>query len=142
MQQLIFWDSRQVHPASHLGTLIAPLVPNPRPLVSADAWRAATKKVGGRQKKMSKRSILVVDDDQSVRSYLSDFLTSCGYTVECSESGDQAMARLSAGYVPSVIVQDIVMPGINGIEVLEGVKKINPSIPVIILSGAGQIKTV
>jgi len=91
---------------------------------------------------MSKRSILVVDDDQSVRSYLSDFLTSCGYTVECSESGDQAVARLSAGYVPSVIVQDIVMPGINGIEVLESVKKINPSIPVIILSAAGQIKTV
>jgi two-component system, NtrC family, response regulator AtoC len=91
---------------------------------------------------MSKRSILVVDDDQSVRSYLSDFLTSCGYAVECSESGDQAVARLSAGYVPSVIVQDIVMPGINGIEVLESVKKINPSIPVIILSAAGQIKTV
>jgi two-component system response regulator AtoC len=41
-----------------------------------------------------------------------------------------------------VIVQDIVMPGINGIEVLESVKKINPSIPVIILSAAGQIKTV
>src|SRR5215475_13857392 len=97
------------------------------------SWRVGT---------MSKRSILVVDDDQSVRSYLSDFLTSCGYTVECSESGDQAVARLSAGYVPSVIVQDIVMPGINGIEVLESVKKINPSIPVIILSGAGQIKTV
>jgi two-component system, NtrC family, response regulator AtoC len=91
---------------------------------------------------MSKRSILVVDDDQSVRSYLSDFLTSCGYTVECSESGDQAVARLTAGYLPSVIVQDIVMPGINGIEVLESVKKINPSIPVIILSAAGQIKTV
>src|SRR5436189_5712321 len=91
---------------------------------------------------MSKRSILVVDDDQSVRSYLSDFLASCGYTVECAESGDEAVARLTAGYVPSVIVQDIVMPGINGIEVLESVKKINVSIPVIILSGAGQIKTV
>src|SRR5881397_1904375 len=91
---------------------------------------------------MSKRSILVVDDDQSVRSYLSDFLASCGYTVECAESGDEAVARLTAGYVPSVIVQDIVMPGINGIEVLESVKKINPSIPVIILSAAGQIKTV
>src|SRR5215510_9574241 len=91
---------------------------------------------------MSKRSILVVDDDQSVRSYLSDFLTSCGYTVECAESGDQAVSRLAGGYVPCVIVQDIVMPGINGIEVLESVKKINPSIPVIILSAAGQIKTV
>ena len=91
---------------------------------------------------MSKRSILVVDDDQSVRNYLSDFLTSCGYTVECAESGDQAVARLSAGYSPSVIVQDIVMPGINGIEVLESVKKTNPTIPVIILSAAGQTKTV
>src|SRR5215467_5009036 len=91
---------------------------------------------------MNKRSIMVVDDDQSVRSYLSDFLTSCGYTVECAESGDQAVSRLAGGYVPCVIVQDIVMPGINGIEVLESVKKINPSIPVIILSAAGQIKTV
>ena len=91
---------------------------------------------------MSKRSILVVDDDRSVRSYLSDFLTSCGYSIECAESGDQAVARLSAGYIPSLIVLDIVMPGINGIEVLESVKKINPSIPVIILSAAGQTKTV
>jgi len=91
---------------------------------------------------MSKRSILVVDDDRSVRSYLSDFLTSCGYAVECAESGDQAVARLSAGYTPSLIVLDIVMPGINGIEVLESVKKSNSSIPVIILSAAGQTKTV
>jgi two-component system, NtrC family, response regulator AtoC len=91
---------------------------------------------------MSKRSILVVDDDRSVRSYLSDFLTSCGYSIECAESGDQAVARLSSGYVPSLMVLDIVMPGINGIEVLENVKKINSSIPVIILSAAGQTKTV
>lgn len=91
---------------------------------------------------MSKRSILVVDDDQSVRSYLSDFLSSCGYTVECAESGDQAVARLAAGYVPSLIVLDIIMPGINGIEVLENVKKTNPTIPVIILSAGGQTKTV
>jgi two-component system response regulator AtoC len=91
---------------------------------------------------MTKRSILVVDDDRSVRSYLSDFLTSCGYTVECAESGDQAVARLSAGFVPSLIVLDIVMPGINGIEVLESVKKTNSNIPVIILSAAGQTKTV
>src|SRR3989441_1346690 len=91
---------------------------------------------------MSKRSILVVDDDRSVRSYLSDFLTSCGYSIECAESGDQAVARLSAGYVPSLMILDIVMPGINGIEVLESVKKTNSSIPVIILSAAGQTKTV
>src|SRR5213594_2727308 len=91
---------------------------------------------------MSKRSILVVGDDRSVRSYLSDGLTSCGHHVECAGSGDQAVARLSAGYTPSLMVLDIVMPGISGIEALESVKKINSSIPVIILSGAGQTKTV
>src|SRR5436189_1711852 len=91
---------------------------------------------------MSKRSILVVDDDRSVRSYLSDFLTSCGYTIELAESGDQAVARLSGGYVPSLMVLDVVMPGISGIEALESVKKINSTIPVIILSAAGQTKTV
>src|SRR5882672_9279876 len=91
---------------------------------------------------MSKRSILVVDDDRSVRSYLSDFLSSCGHHVECAESGDQAVARLNAGYTPSLMILDIVMPGINGIAVLESVKKIHPSIPVIILSAVGQTKTV
>src|SRR6266516_2087126 len=91
---------------------------------------------------MSKRSTLVVDDDQSVRSYLSDFLSSCGYSVECAESGDQAVARLSAGVAPSLVILDIVMQGMNGIGVLENLKKINSSIPVIILSAVGQTKTV
>src|SRR2546428_826757 len=91
---------------------------------------------------MSKRSILVVDDDRSVRSYLSDFLASCGYNVECLESGDQAVARVTSGFVPSLIMLDIVMPGITGIEVLERIKKTNSSTPVIILSAVGQTKTV
>jgi two-component system, NtrC family, response regulator AtoC len=91
---------------------------------------------------MSKRSILVVDDDRSVRGYLSDFLTSCGYIVECLESGDQAVARITAGNIPSLLIVDVVMPGISGIEVLETVKKVQPSLPVIVLSAIGQIKTV
>src|SRR5438105_2605488 len=91
---------------------------------------------------MSKRTILVVDDDRSVRGYLNDFLTSCGYIVECLESGDQALARLSAGNIPSLLVLDVVMPGISGIEVLEGLKKLNSSLPVIVLSAVGQTKTV
>src|SRR5215475_10170131 len=90
----------------------------------------------------NKRTILVVDDDRSVRGYLSDFLTSCGYIVECLESGDQCLARLTSGNIPSLLVLDVVMPGISGIEVLEGLKKINSPVPVIILSAVGQTKTV
>jgi two-component system, NtrC family, response regulator AtoC len=90
----------------------------------------------------NKRSILVVDDDRSVRNYLYEFLTSLGHFVECLESGEQAVARLNTGYIPSLIVLDLIMPGIDGIGVLESVKKINPTIPVVILSAVGQTKTV
>jgi len=90
----------------------------------------------------NKRTILVVDDDRSVRGYLSDFLSSCGYVVECLESGDQCLARLTAGNIPSLLVLDVVMPGMSGIEVLEGLKKINCTVPVIVLSAVGQTKTV
>src|SRR4051812_29287343 len=91
---------------------------------------------------MSKQSILVVDDDKSIRDYLSAFLTSCGFHVDCLGSGDEAIDRLASGYSPSMILLDVLLPGKDGIEVLSSVKSIYPAIPIIILSGIGQIKTV
>jgi DNA-binding NtrC family response regulator len=91
---------------------------------------------------MMKRSILVVDDDKNTRDYLAAFLGASGYGVECLESGDAAMERLASGFNPSAILLDVMLPGKDGIEVLAAVKAIYPSIPIIILSGIGQIKTV
>src|ERR1041384_6065879 len=91
---------------------------------------------------MSKRSILVVDDDKNTRDYLATFLTASGYAVDCLGSGDEAIERLASGYSPSMILLDIMLPGKDGIEVLSNAKAIYPSIPIIILSGIGQIKTV
>jgi two-component system, NtrC family, response regulator AtoC len=91
---------------------------------------------------MSKRSILVVDDDKNTRDYLAAFLGASGYAVECLGSGDEAIERLAAGHSPSMILLDVMLPGKDGIEVLANVKAIHPSIPIIILSGIGQIKTV
>jgi DNA-binding NtrC family response regulator len=91
---------------------------------------------------MSKRSILVVDDDKGTRDYLSLFLTASGYSVECFESGDAAIQRLVSGNAPSMILLDVMLPGKDGIEVLASVKAMLPKIPIIILSGIGQIKTV
>jgi DNA-binding NtrC family response regulator len=91
---------------------------------------------------MSKRSILVVDDDRHAREYLTTFLTSCGHAVEVVETGDEAIERLASGVTPSMILLDIMLPGKDGIEVLSSVRSIYPSIPIIILSGIGQIKTV
>jgi DNA-binding NtrC family response regulator len=91
---------------------------------------------------MSKRSILVVDDDKNTRDYLAAFLGGSGFAVECLGSGDEAIERLAAGHSPSMILLDVMLPGKDGIEVLANVKAIHPSIPIIILSGIGQIKTV
>src|SRR5947209_8880746 len=91
---------------------------------------------------MSKRSILVVDDDKNTRDCLAAFLTSSGFVVECLESGDDAIERLASGYSPSMVLLDIMLPGKDGIEVLSNLKTIYPTIPIIILSGIGQIKTV
>jgi DNA-binding NtrC family response regulator len=91
---------------------------------------------------MSKQSILVVDDDKNTRDYLASFLSASGYVVECLESGDETIERLAAGYSPSVILLDVMLPGKDGIEVLANVKALYAKIPIIILSGIGQIKTV
>src|SRR5215813_10287217 len=91
---------------------------------------------------MSKQSILVVDDDKNTRDYLAVFLGSSGFDVECLGSGDEAIEKLASGYSPSMILLDVVLPGKDGIEVLASVKAIYPAIPIIILSGIGQIKTV
>src|SRR6266481_6424035 len=91
---------------------------------------------------MNKRSILVVDDDRSTREYLATFLIARGHSVECLESGDQAIERLASGQSPSMILLDVMLPGKDGIEVLSSLKTIYPALPIIILSGIGQIKTV
>jgi two-component system response regulator AtoC len=91
---------------------------------------------------MSKTSVLVVDDDESIRSYLNHLLTSRGYAVESASSGAQAIARVASGFEPSVAIVDIMMPGMDGLEVLARLKGIASALPVIILSAVGQAKTV
>ncbi|MBI3932754.1 MAG: sigma-54-dependent Fis family transcriptional regulator [Acidobacteria bacterium] len=92
---------------------------------------------------MARPVILVVDDDDSVRSYLSVLLSSRGYEVSEAPSADEALARLAAGpLLPAVMLLDLVMPGMSGLDLLAHVKQSHPQVPVVILSTVGQIKTV
>jgi DNA-binding NtrC family response regulator len=91
---------------------------------------------------MARRSILVVDDDRSIREYLAAFLSTCGYAVELVGGGDEALERLAGGYTPALVLLDLMLPGRDGIEILSSIKATYPLIPIVILSGIGQIKTV
>src|SRR5438093_663142 len=94
------------------------------------------------QDNMSRQRILVVEDDSSTQRFLSDLLVSRGYEVECAASGEEAMSRISSGDSPALALLDLLLPGMQGLEVLERIKQSDAALPVIILSCVGQTKTV
>jgi DNA-binding NtrC family response regulator len=86
--------------------------------------------------------ILIVDDDESTRRFLAALLTSLGHEVASAESGEQALRRLEEPPRPELVLLDLILPGIGGLEVLDRVRQSNPSLPVIVLSTEGRLKTV
>ena len=84
----------------------------------------------------------MADDDPSTRSYLSDFLVSRGYTVLSFDSGEQLVRRLAGPEQPSLLLLDIRMRRLGGLEVLEELEKQGRRIPSLMLSGVDQIPTV
>jgi two-component system, NtrC family, response regulator AtoC len=91
---------------------------------------------------MTKPAVLVVDDDHSTRRYLSALLSSLGYEVDDVDSGEQALVRLATGSSPAVILLDLILPGMSGLQVLDRARQDHPEIPVLVLSTEAQIKTV
>ena len=83
---------------------------------------------------------MVVDDDSSMRMILSESLEGCGYTVQASENGADALEALQKDAF-DLVLTDMKMPGINGMEVLRGVKGISPEIPVVVMTAYGTVNT-
>ena len=84
--------------------------------------------------------ILVIDDERSIRNTLKDILEFEKYQVEVAEDGFKALELIrSADF--DVILCDIKMPGMDGIEVLQKIEEIKPDIPVVMISGHGNIDT-
>ncbi len=85
-----------------------------------------------------KKTILLVDDETDLREVLDISLSDAGYEVLTAENGVQALNILKKNDIP-VVITDIKMPGIDGIELLRKIKNINPETEVIMLTGHGDL---
>ena len=85
-------------------------------------------------------SILIVDDEPSILQSLSGLLTDEGFEVITADNGYEALKIIDAE-TPDLVLLDIWMPGIDGIETLKEIKKSSASLPVIIITGHGNVET-
>lgn len=88
---------------------------------------------------MQTLSILVVEDGHSQREILRDFLRDEGHDVSEAESGEKALKQLRENYFDLLLI-DYKMPGMDGMELLKGVKRINPEVDVIMMTAYGTIE--
>ena len=89
---------------------------------------------------MNKSTILIVDDDDTMRLALSESLESCGYHIFAAENGAEALDVFKKKKF-DLVITDMRMPGMTGIEVLQGVKLLSPDVPVILITAYGTVNT-
>jgi DNA-binding NtrC family response regulator len=87
-----------------------------------------------------KISILIVDDEDSVRDSLSNWFTEDGYRVESAENAKNALAMLESGGF-DIILADIKMPGMDGLEMLQRIKSLNKDAIVIMMTAFATVDT-
>src|SRR6202451_3383098 len=89
-----------------------------------------------------KEKILVVDDEPSNRKYLQTLLEVDGFDVETVGSGKEALAKIGDGDRPDFIILDVLMPEMNGIDVLRELLQLDRSLNIIMLSCSNEVGTV
>ncbi len=85
-------------------------------------------------------SILIIDDERSIRKTLGEILTYEGYTIDEAADGEEGLKKFKEKKY-DIVLCDIKMPKLDGIEFLEKAKESNPDVPILIISGHGNIET-
>lgn len=82
--------------------------------------------------------ILVVDDDADVRELLCRMLEQDGYAAAAASGGAQALRSIESD-APDLVITDVVMPGMDGFEVLQRLRHLAPQAGVLVMSGGGRL---
>jgi DNA-binding NtrC family response regulator len=91
---------------------------------------------------LKKPYVAIVDDDSAFANYLRTFLSLRGYETRAYSRGDEMLAAVKQGDPPDVVLLDVMMPGLNGIETLRALKSAKPDLQVVMLSGREQASTI
>ncbi len=89
---------------------------------------------------MSHEEILVVDDEKNIRGSLEGILKDEGYRVRGVPSGEELLKQI-AQTVPDLVILDVWLPGMDGLQALTELKRVHPELPVIMISGHGTVET-
>jgi DNA-binding NtrC family response regulator len=89
-----------------------------------------------------KSKILLVDDEPAMQRYIKTLLEVEGHQVETASTGEQALELLQKGTQPNLVLLDLLMPGIDGLEALAAMRKLQPSVKVVMLSCVDETKKV
>src|ERR1700747_686961 len=89
-----------------------------------------------------KEKVLVVDDEPSIRKYLQTLLEVDGFEVETLSSGREAVKQISEGQRPDLVILDVLMPEMNGIDTLKELMQLDRTLNVIMLSCSNEVGTV
>jgi two-component system, OmpR family, response regulator MprA len=84
--------------------------------------------------------ILVVDDERAVRDSLRRALELEGYEIELAADGNEALARLEADDEPDAVILDVLMPGVDGLEVCRRVRSAGKKLPVLMLTARTEVE--
>ena len=91
---------------------------------------------------MKKPLVAIVDDDSSFSSYLRTFLSLRGYETRAYSRGDEMLAAIRQGDPPDIVLLDVMMPGMDGLETLRNLKVARPELQAIMLSGRERASTI
>ncbi len=86
-------------------------------------------------------TILIIDDEKAMRDSCCHALTYNGYRVETAEDGDSGLQK-TREVKPDLVLVDLKMPGINGMEVLEKIEDIDPNIVSVVITGYATVESV
>ena len=87
-------------------------------------------------------NILLVDDEPGMLRYIRTLLEVDEYTVETASTGEEALQRVQAGLRPDLVLMDLLMPGIDGLQTLEQLRQIQPGVKVVMLSCVSDTRKV